>query len=1093
MLTLTFSNRFEPLLDNLLARLEQPPPSPFTTEQIIVPSAAIRRKLELAIADRFGICANTVFSPLRAWLTEQMLPGQQTSAYAPEILGWRIFHILGDAAFTSKHPRLSGWLNRADAVMRHDLASQIARLLAQYQAYRPEWIAAWSASAAVTLPNASPAAIQDQAWQTDLWQRITAENPDANYLKTPDASQSELYTGQTAHLFCPPEIAPLYIDILSHFAQSMDLHLYLLNPCREYWFDIVDQRHLGYLKAKGLADHHETGNRLLAAWGKQAREMIDLLFDRAAPACGEETVFISNFEQGKHTLLAQLQDAILNLAELPSAGIEPDEHDRSIEVHVCHSLTRELEVLQDRLLSLFAGDRTLKPDDVLVVMPDLDQAAPMIDAIFSTSLEARRIPYAIAGRKSSRINPVSAALLDLLALASSRIPASAAFNLLQQPIVARRFELQDADLDAIHRWMAESGIRWGLDATHRQQLSLPAKSHYSFDDGLNRLFLAYALPPGCEMPFGLRLPAGNPEGSAASGLGGLWQFVQQLDQLQRDLRQPKTPDEWRQTLHALASAFLSPEGNEQDDWRDAQQRIGTLCDNMRSGGSNHPVPTDVLQSALGAVLDDNAHAGVPTGMVTFASMGSLRNLPYRVICAIGLNDGSFPSWKRPAEFDLMEQHRKPGDRQRRHDERNLFLDLLLAAREQLHLSYTGRSVRDNSPMPPSVLVADLLDCLHSAIATPEARQRLTVEHPLQPFSLASFQPGGDARQLSSNAEYYDALIQKLRQPLASEEAQQAMRQTASDEDDDEGSINASALPFFSTPLPAPTDEWRKVSLDQLLRFFRNPCSYLLQQRLGVAFPEQPDDLADDEPFLPEWAEKNALADRMLPLYLSGTTDEAIRASAAAGTEYPPGEMGQALLEKELSALDSFAAEWQQITSEPPLPPLNKTLEFMLEGERWQLSGAFSDLRPAGLLRCRFDDTRATDYLAGWLHHLFLNAIAPEGVVRRTIWHSRNGQYTLQPVENARDQLQQLLSLYRQGLCNPLHFFPKSAWAYARSGDLGKAANVWQSWNDEFGEGRHPAYRLALRGLENPIDDDFTHCAETVFAPLLNHVDDARLE
>ena len=119
--------------------------------------------------------------------------------------------------------------------------------------------------------------------------------------------------------------------------------------------------------------------------------------------------------------------------------------------------------------------------------------------------------------------------------------------------------------------------------------------------------------------------------------------------------------------------------------------------------------------ACSALLDDPTRGGVPGGAVTFAAMASLRNLPYRVVCAIGLNDGAFPSTQRPNEFDLMARDPRRGDRQRRIDERNVFLDLLLAARERLYLSYTGRSVRDNAPLPPSVLVAELLDYCAAAI------------------------------------------------------------------------------------------------------------------------------------------------------------------------------------------------------------------------------------------------------------------------------------------------------------------------------------------------------------------------------------------
>ncbi|MBK9363058.1 MAG: exodeoxyribonuclease V subunit gamma [Rubrivivax sp.] len=74
-------------------------------------------------------------------------------------------------------------------------------------------------------------------------------------------------------------------------------------------------------------------------------------------------------------------------------------------------------------------------------------------------------------------------------------------------------------------------------------------------------------------------------------------------------------------------------------------------------------------------------------------------------------------------------------------------------------------MRDNAPLPPSVLVADLLDMLLPAIAddpTDRAalqavRRRLVVEHPLQPFSMAAFAVDGDPRLRSHDGELAAAL------------------------------------------------------------------------------------------------------------------------------------------------------------------------------------------------------------------------------------------------------------------------------------------------------------------------------------------------
>ncbi len=88
----------------------------------------------------------------------------------------------------------------------------------------------------------------------------------------------------------------------------------------------------------------------------------------------------------------------------------------------------------------------------------------------------------------------------------------------------------------------------------------------------------------------------------------------------------------------------------------------------------------------------------------------------------------------------------------------------------------------------------------------------------------------------------------------------------------------------------------------------------------------------------------------------------------------------------------------------------------------------------------------------------------------------------------------LLALYRQGVSQPLHFFPKSAWAYMRNGeDPAKAMGKWTGGNHpEFGEARDPAYRLALRGEAGLPDERFFALARDVLRPLLDHLDDPRL-
>ncbi len=1117
MLHIHFSNRLEPLRDLLVQRLGASGAGVFEAEQVIVPSAALRRTLSLAIADAQGLCANVHFAFLAQWLWQQiarLVPGvAEASPFAATQLAWRVYGALGDADFVARHERLSAYLRDADAVMRHELAWRVATLLEQYVTYRPDWLRSWRQGRSAGLGEGDR---RDEAWQADLWQRIDAElgmharQPAQDFVDSLRRGGSELARRAglpaRAHVFALPGMPVLHMQLLQQLGAWVELHLYVLNPCREYWFELIDRRRLGHLAARGMAQGHEEGNRLLASWGRQTQVMVESLVE----LCGEGAEDDARFEPAPgDSLLARVQNAILELHEIGPGSISLADHDRSVELHVCHSLTRELEVLQDHLLSLFATRPGLQPGDIVVLTPDLDAAAPLIDALFGTAPRERYMPYAISGRSRSGANLPARALLSLLGLAASRCTASELFALLQQPAVARRFGLDDAALAQVHEWLREAGFHWALDARQLARLGLPGQPRHTLADALQRLFLGYALPAQASEAFQGLLGAGDAEGSRAAALGAFWRFAHRLQRAHDEMQLPKLPDAWARALFELLDDFVQVADDELDDLRELQGDIRQLTEDMRGGGVAQPLPLEVVCAALQQQLDDAAGGGAAGGSLNFASMSSLRGLPFKVVCAIGMNDGAFPGVQRPLEFDLMALHPRRGDRQRRHEDRGLMLDLLLAARDGLYLSHTGRSVRDNSPLPPSVLVAELLDILVPAIAAEPsspaslaaARRRLVVEHPLQAFSALAFAIDGDLRLRSHNHELAEALRHSLGAPgmarRGTASAIDAIDATdAADGEDDESNERHATdvqLPFFGAPLDAPEAAWRQVSLAQLVEFFRNPCRYLLRRRLGIELPREADELQDDEPFVPDGRALAALARRLLPPLRQGIDAAAAWRLARAGTEMPGGRFGEQQLQHELEALQSFAQRLREATAEACLPPHALRVDFELHDEAWSLHADFAELRPSGLLGWRYGDSRAGDYLEAWLQHLALCADAPAGATPRTRWLSADGEFGFAPCPDAVIHLRNLLGLYRQGLREPLHFYPRSAWQQVLHG-RSQALGAWLSTPERaFGEAVDPAYRLALRGIDEPLDAAFETLASAVFSPLREHLQDSRLK
>lgn len=1138
MFQLSFSNRFEILLDTLLDRLGAEQPGPFAQRQVVVPSSALRRTVELAVADREGVSANLRFDYLAQWLWEQIgrvVPVAARSPFAPALLAWRIHGLLDGAGpqggWVAAHPRLARYLAGADARMRFELATRIARVFDHYLTYRPQWLALWAEGRGSVLgPAAGAVERADEAWQAELWRRLREgmglrqEHPAQAFLRRVAAMDAEALAAvglpASVHVFALPALPPLYLELLRELSRVVDVRLYVLNPCREFWFDIVDARRLSWLAAQQKDMFFDTGNRLLAAWGKQTRAHIGLLFE-GEHAVEEDAAFAPH---PGHHLLARLQNAILDLEELPSAGVRLAATDRSVEVHVCHSRTRELEVLHDRLLGLFklhAGSAdALRPADVVVLTPDLETTAPLIEAVFGTAPPARRIPWRITGLGGTRDNPVARVLDQVLALAASRFPASRVFDLLQQAPVAARFGLDEVALETVHDWLRAAGVRWGLDAA-----TSTAPAH-TLDEGLHRLFLAWAAGTAADQAsFAGRVGAAAPEGQAALALGSLWRYADSLRRVRDLLRREHSGEGWRRVLNEVLERLVGDPAEHADALREVRAAIAALADDIAAAELEAALPLAVVHPALAALLDDPARGGVPGGTVTFSALPALRGLPYRVVCVIGLDHGAFPGSDHAAEFDLMAVRPQTGDRQRRLDDRNLFLDLILAAREVLHLSYVGRSVRDGAALPPSVLVDELLDTLADACARTagdpaalaEARRRLTVIHPLQAFAADYFIAGArrDDRLTSFNADYAQALARRLAAPAtiaaatgAAADAGAGDADGENDADDADSRSDGDAAPFFTAPLPPLDAAWREVELLQLIRFYANPCRYLLRERVGLDLPESAEVLDDVEPMLPDWPGQRALAARLLPVMLAasmpaaadgagaGPARERLWALARAGNEYPAGVLGEAALAREFDRLFAFACRQRALLAAPAQPPHRARFACWIDGELWSLSASFADLRADGLLRTRYDDTRAGDYLGTWLAHLLLCADPAPGVRCETRGLSRDGEFrfTALAPEAAGQLLETLLGLYRQGLCAPLHFFPKSAWVYVKNSDnRHKAVEKWTGgMRAEFGEANDPAYRLALRGVGQPLDETFFTLAKKVFAPLVRSLLDDRL-
>ena len=141
--------------------------------------------------------------------------------------------------------------------------------------------------------------------------------------------------------------------------------------------------------------------------------------------------------------------------------------------------------MRDAVLHALAEDSSLEPRDVIVMCPDIETFAPLIQATFGAGealvdgdgLEASAegvrpidLRVRLADRSLRQTNPVLAVVSQLLELAEQRLTASQVLDLADRAPVRRRFRFDDDDLTRLQDWIAQAGIRWGLDAAPARAL-----------------------------------------------------------------------------------------------------------------------------------------------------------------------------------------------------------------------------------------------------------------------------------------------------------------------------------------------------------------------------------------------------------------------------------------------------------------------------------------------------------------------------------------------------------------------------------------------------------------------------------------------
>lgn len=742
-ISLFVSNNLDGLFNKLISEMEAralPVLYPYT---IVSQTEGMNIWLKQNIAAKWGIASNLKFCKPNDILYDVyiILGGPFQVTMNRQSYVWILYEIIGSDEFKSKFPEPSKYLidEQFDTdLKRLQLAEKIADLFDQYQIYRQEFIAEWSALKKENAPH----------WQAYLWASIieaqqNRQEPLENIgfvrdfilknIATSDKHKELAKYLSCVYLFGLSIFTKYHLEVFYKLSDYIDIQFYLINPSPYiYWGDDKSAKDLAIWQAKGykIDGSYLIGNDLLINWGKLIQNTTKLLFQNDALIDAYEVV--EAIQPYGATLLARIQNDIFEnipsseRVEIPAALLD----DGSIQFHVHYTQQREVEGLYNYLCKMLVVDGLeIATRNILVVCSEIDTYAPYIDGVFANG--PVKFKYKIADTSIAIGDNIFAALLSLLALNEEHFTLESVVALLDYSMVKNALGLKD--IAAVKVWAEAANIKEGIKGNPNIQTHT-----ISWMNGIKKMMYGICMS-GTELiedPDGDFFALDTLEGHAASDIIVFCDFALKLINWVQRRHTAKSIEAWLQYTEEAFQLFMEIEDTA---YAEDLQRWKKIVEAYIEAASfyNATVTYDIFSKSFSQQLshDVKSHLFYNDG-ITFCTVVPMRSIPFEVVAFLGMNDGKFPRKEQPLSFDLMQVQHQLGDRNIKDSDKHLFLETIISARSYVYISYIGRSAKDNSALNPSTLVDDLWYYIQEKAATDITQLRwLKTEHPLHNFSI----------------------------------------------------------------------------------------------------------------------------------------------------------------------------------------------------------------------------------------------------------------------------------------------------------------------------------------------------------------------
>ena len=996
--------------------LESRGKDPFSPHWVVVQNNESRQWLTLQIARNNGITSNIEF----------VLPSE---------FMWKLYR-LGDEKLpknlpsdrNSVHWQLFGFFEQGMEIMgipgqimqsqkgRFHLAGQIADVFDLYQMYRPDLLDGWEQN---RLSTKHPA----EKWQAYLWRELrktwSKEHPELPARNKALGMLREAapdYLPESIYVFALSQFSGPFADLITSISRDTDIHFFGRGMEIPTGFSSVDQA------LRDWSAPHRQSAELLHAFILQKKTESESLHPG-----GETPGFFSTLQR--------------------RAEMHP------IEIHSCHNVEREARVLKDALLNKFDHTKALKPEDVLIIVPDMETYGPVIESVFEAEEGAPRIPVSIPGiRKNTEVRLLG----SLLELLTGSFRVNDFMDFIGHEAITSRMDMSMEEMSQLRKWLIENKVHWGLDTS---------ESKYSLGKGVKALMAGFAMEAGEFDAFRDVIPAEGVNTTAHSELGAKYSFLyRMLRSFRIEVQGEKNVLGWLKVFEGWVIRLQHTGNNSTGSFTGILALIQRLHESCAYSKTGPEIPFLLFKDWISSQMKEvqAASNGLGHGVV-LSSYIPYRGIPFKYVAVLGFNEGTFPRNPVRPDFDLINSYPQPGDRITKEDDELLFAELLQSTSGGIHFSYLGQDQHTGDQRLPSILLQELMDVLEG-----EGHGCEVTAHRLHAFDPEYFE----------TPTSYSAAQKKLAEKVLSENK---LSQIYLDHTLGSGKIEKGA----------------EIPIHDLIHFFSHPCKYFAANTLLVNNGYSEFELEDRETFrlsgLQGYEIDQLIHQGIATEKQAGQLWE-FASKKGLVPEGLPGKIGFEARFSDVSELSSKAAYFKEEEE--------RTHEFEVQSGDYRLTGNIGQLYGNRRVIFRIGRLRARDLLSVWISHLALQA-AGAGVQESLIItkEKKYGKTKIvisgfQEVTTPEKYLGQLVNWFAAHTSDNslLAFFPESSKAFyeaeANHKDPIKSAyNEWLGSDYSFSaEGADYYNALVWRGSDPILQPVFKRNAGLFWAPILSYVE-----